>query len=454
MPAWIHDRAEHLLARNPEMSKGMAFAIATQQSRALGKSPKGYGTAEGKAEARDKFPTPKDDEKKANPGKLSSPKLAAQYTEDEKAQLRVGGAAALGGLAARPALALAQQHLAGGVVNGGLESSQLYDKVRNAHPNIPVLRDHSEIRGLAEEKFKGLPFQKYLAPHRETIESVLTQALDQPSFHPSSTGSAGRVVMPSHVGERADFLAHELGHADLDKGVGKALQNRLTMTAPNLGTLAGLGGGFAAGRAESTAGKLLGTLGPLALHVPQLAYEGLASLKGMNKLRAAGATAAELAQARNTLSKAWGTYAMNAGRTAASTGIGYGVGALTKPKKKEEGEKLGAISDQEAEHSLNRLEQLEAARPTPTQAGRYAAIGSVAGPLVRMATNKIRGKALLDFGQAPGVSALRGVAADALGGAVMGGAVPLVRNSLDQRAEVGRLKSYLAGHRAQEPGTP
>lgn len=76
MPKFIHDRAEHILAKNPAMSKGTAFAIATQQSHSLGKSPKGYGTSEGKREAKDKYPTPKDDKKTANPGKLESPKMA------------------------------------------------------------------------------------------------------------------------------------------------------------------------------------------------------------------------------------------------------------------------------------------------------------------------------------------------------------------------------------------
>lgn len=76
MPSWIHGRAEHLLAKNPSMPKSMAFAVATQQSHALGKSPKGYGTAEGKRTAKAKFDTPKDDQKKANPGGLKSDKLA------------------------------------------------------------------------------------------------------------------------------------------------------------------------------------------------------------------------------------------------------------------------------------------------------------------------------------------------------------------------------------------
>jgi hypothetical protein len=77
MPAFIHNRAEHILAKNPSMPKSEAFAIATQQSHALGKSPKGYGTADGKATAKAKYQTPGDDKKTANPGHLESPKMAA-----------------------------------------------------------------------------------------------------------------------------------------------------------------------------------------------------------------------------------------------------------------------------------------------------------------------------------------------------------------------------------------
>lgn len=65
MPEWIHARAEHLLEKNPSMPKGQAFAIATQQSHALGKSPKGYGTPAGRRAARQKYDTPEDDQKTA-----------------------------------------------------------------------------------------------------------------------------------------------------------------------------------------------------------------------------------------------------------------------------------------------------------------------------------------------------------------------------------------------------
>jgi hypothetical protein len=79
MPEWIHNRAEHLLAKNPDMKKSTAFAVATQQGHALGKNPKGYGTAKGKRVAKAKFDTPKDDVKTPNPGKLESPKMASVY---------------------------------------------------------------------------------------------------------------------------------------------------------------------------------------------------------------------------------------------------------------------------------------------------------------------------------------------------------------------------------------
>ncbi len=67
MPQWIHSRVKHIMSKNPDMPESEAWAIATQQSHALGKTPKGYGTVEGKEKAQDKYKTPGDDEHKANP---------------------------------------------------------------------------------------------------------------------------------------------------------------------------------------------------------------------------------------------------------------------------------------------------------------------------------------------------------------------------------------------------
>jgi hypothetical protein len=71
MPKWIHDRAEHIKAKNPSMNESTAFAIATQQAHATSKAPKNYGTAEGRSEAKNKYDTPRDDNKTADPGEFS-----------------------------------------------------------------------------------------------------------------------------------------------------------------------------------------------------------------------------------------------------------------------------------------------------------------------------------------------------------------------------------------------
>ena len=76
MPAFIHERAKHILAKNPEMETGLAFALATQQSHALGKSPKKFGTLKGRRTAKKKYDKPGKMTKAPNPGKLQTSKLA------------------------------------------------------------------------------------------------------------------------------------------------------------------------------------------------------------------------------------------------------------------------------------------------------------------------------------------------------------------------------------------
>jgi len=44
------------MSKNPDMNESTAWAVATQQSHAAGKSPKGYGTQEGRTTAKEKFP--------------------------------------------------------------------------------------------------------------------------------------------------------------------------------------------------------------------------------------------------------------------------------------------------------------------------------------------------------------------------------------------------------------
>lgn len=55
---WIHDRAEHLMSKNPDMPKGVAYATATLQGHKVGKSPKKFRTAGGMAYAKAKHRRP------------------------------------------------------------------------------------------------------------------------------------------------------------------------------------------------------------------------------------------------------------------------------------------------------------------------------------------------------------------------------------------------------------
>ena len=107
--------------------------------------------------------------------------------------------------------------------------------------------------------------------------------------------------------------------------------------------------------------------------------------------------------------------------------------------------KVGAISDEQARASLDRLDTLERNRPTVGQVGRYAGLGAIAGPAMSLAGNLIKkGPAgALDFG---GKSALRGVLGDAAKGAIGGGLVPLARNQLDRHAEMGTLRTFMKQH--------
>lgn len=56
---WIHDRAHHIMGKNPSMSKSIAYAVATQQAHKVGKSPRSFRTAEGVRQAKAKHPLPK-----------------------------------------------------------------------------------------------------------------------------------------------------------------------------------------------------------------------------------------------------------------------------------------------------------------------------------------------------------------------------------------------------------
>ena len=73
---WIHDRAHHIMGKNPSMSKSIAYAVATQQAHKVGKSPKGFRTAEGVRRAKAKHPLPKKFYKKTASEKMQKVALS------------------------------------------------------------------------------------------------------------------------------------------------------------------------------------------------------------------------------------------------------------------------------------------------------------------------------------------------------------------------------------------
>lgn len=151
MPAWIHQRAEHIAAKNPSMSKSEAFALATQQSHALGKSPKGYGTSEGRSTAKAKYDTPKDDKKTANPGGLESAKFAAFNDELSKMSFAPALASRVGGLMRNPNVREHGTELAGlGVLAlPGLDTLQASARARLAGDQGPHAVEKRQLMGEA-----------------------------------------------------------------------------------------------------------------------------------------------------------------------------------------------------------------------------------------------------------------------------------------------------------------
>ena len=143
-----------------------------------------------------------------------------------------------------------------------------------------------------------------------------------------------------------------------------------------------------------------------------------------------------------------------AGSAAGGALAGGLTGAAHHLKKKEasiafysEIQKLGMISDEQANESVHRLETLERAKPTAGQMGRYAGLGALTAPALGLAASAITKKPYVHSGGSVG----RVLAGDALKGAVGMGAVPLLRNHMDRQAEAGTIKKYLKEH---ETGAP
>lgn len=145
-------------------------------------------------------------------------------------------------------------------------------------------------------------------------------------------------------------LSHELGHrhygVDKDaKKLGKFTHklrfSKLGKHAPEAGSLVGIAGGAAAGvdkarreeqgKKETAAGKLAPVLGNLS-SAPMLHTEAVASKKGIELLKKAGASEKYLKHAKKSLGAAYGSYVA---APAASIAAGYAAKEIAYRREKE-----------------------------------------------------------------------------------------------------------------------
>lgn len=248
MPEWIHNRAEHLLAKNPSMAKGTAFAVATQQSHSMGKSPKGYGTAEGKREAKAKYDTPKGDEHAANPGGLESSKMGSLEEEIRSA---------LGASSVSP-LSRMKEHLKGEAIQASdapTPSSYIRTKVLGNIPN-PLFKKSAGLGSAALNTIKRVNPKS--ATELAGLGILAVPGIDEIQSHVRAHAAGD--TSPGAVKKRR-FMS-DVGHAAADVGgLGVLMAPEFSHLLKHGGispsaikTLTGAGLGMAAGGAAGAAG--------------------------------------------------------------------------------------------------------------------------------------------------------------------------------------------------------
>lgn len=152
-------------------------------------------------------------------------------------------------------------------------------------------------------------------------------------------GDEAQILVDSTGKGPSSVLAHEIGHAKFDKsGLGKMTQNIPARLAFNMSSLASPLAGVGAGYGIDDDRKALAVSAgvPLAIAAPTLLSEGAATMKGLSHLRRAGATPAQMAAARKTLLRAFGSYAGKAGMDTGLGVGGYGVGRHLRGALEEE----------------------------------------------------------------------------------------------------------------------
>jgi hypothetical protein len=254
------------------MPKGEAFGIATSQSHALGKSPKGYGTEQGRETASAKYQTPDDDRKTANPGNLSSPKMAS-FTPpyfnafvDELVTLTEKTGGVMGNVAGalrNPSVAGHATELAGlGVLAvPGLDTMQAGIRSRMAGDHTPEGAEKRRVLGegahaAADVGGLGILMGPEIGHLRHLVkagasEPKTDQELREVGRQRGVTNLAAEATREK--GRRGERFGEAFGR--IAGGLGGGALGRRLIGGP-VGTVAGMAGGLMAG---GRLGKELGT---------------------------------------------------------------------------------------------------------------------------------------------------------------------------------------------------
>ncbi len=115
----------------------------------------------------------------------------------------------------------------------------------------------------------------------------------------------GKARVSIRKGEDPAILAHELGHAELDREtIGRIVQSPTVRIGAVIATM--IGSTVASAKGHPGIGTAIASLASL----PTLAYEGWATSRGLKQLETAGATPEEMSAARKRLTTAWGSYGL------------------------------------------------------------------------------------------------------------------------------------------------
>lgn len=104
-----------------------------------------------------------------------------------------------------------------------------------------------------------------------------------------------------------------------------------------------------------------------------------------------------------------------------------------------------AASEEDVSEARDALKRLE--RPGAPRIGQYAGIGAVAAPVIRVATDLVKGKPVFDHVKG---NPYREFASEVVKGSLASGAVPLIRLKASESADKQILRKYIQDNNVQK----